>query len=193
MKDIKRYEGLYGITSCGEVWSYKSKKFLKQEKKDNGYLRVNLYKNKISKHYYTHKLVAQAYIPNLENKLYVKHKDGNLLNNSFQNLEWTDREEEEKEINEFKLSVFGVFFKKECLYVGYSSNIEKYLNSIEILEYYEKEIQKENPNIKKLAFELFYSKHYKECEIIIFERGLTAQEVLNSKKNYIDKLKPLFN
>ena len=192
MKDIKGYEGLYAITSCGEVWSYKSKKFLKQEKKDNGYLRVNLYKNKTSKHYYTPKLVAQADVPNLENKLYVKHKDGNLLNNSFQNLEWSDREEI---INKFELSfsVFGVFFKKECLWIGYSSNIEKYLNSIEILEYYEKEIQKENPNIKRLAFELFYSKHYKECEIIIFERGLAAQEVLNSKKNYIDKLKPLFN
>ena len=29
MKDIKGYEGLYAITSCGKVWSYHSKKFLK--------------------------------------------------------------------------------------------------------------------------------------------------------------------
>ena len=28
MKDIKGYEGLYAITSCGRVWSYKRKKFL---------------------------------------------------------------------------------------------------------------------------------------------------------------------
>lgn len=29
MKDIKGYEGLYAITSCGKVWSYKRNKFLK--------------------------------------------------------------------------------------------------------------------------------------------------------------------
>jgi hypothetical protein len=29
MKDIVGYEGLYAITSCGKVWSYKSKRFIK--------------------------------------------------------------------------------------------------------------------------------------------------------------------
>lgn len=28
MKDIKGYEGLYAVTSCGKIWSYKRKKFL---------------------------------------------------------------------------------------------------------------------------------------------------------------------
>lgn len=28
MKDIQGYEGLYAITSCGKVWSYRRKKFL---------------------------------------------------------------------------------------------------------------------------------------------------------------------
>lgn len=29
MRDVVGFEGLYGITSCGRVWSYKAKKFLK--------------------------------------------------------------------------------------------------------------------------------------------------------------------
>ena len=32
MKDIKNYEGLYAITEDGQVWSYRSKKFLKPQK-----------------------------------------------------------------------------------------------------------------------------------------------------------------
>ena len=28
MKDIPGFEGEYAVTSCGKVWSYKSKKFL---------------------------------------------------------------------------------------------------------------------------------------------------------------------
>ena len=41
MRDIQGYEGLYGITSCGRVWSYRSQKFLKP-KINKGYLRVEL-------------------------------------------------------------------------------------------------------------------------------------------------------
>jgi hypothetical protein len=42
MKDITGFEGLYAITTCGKVWSYRSKKFLKPYKNANGYHRVNL-------------------------------------------------------------------------------------------------------------------------------------------------------
>lgn len=45
MKDIKEYEGIYGITSCGRVWSYRRKKFLKPCVDKQGYLIVNLCKN----------------------------------------------------------------------------------------------------------------------------------------------------
>ena len=66
-------------------------KILKPRKHTNGYARVILCKNK--KHYdrYIHRLVAQAFIPNINNLSEVNHKDENKLNNFVENLEWCDR------------------------------------------------------------------------------------------------------
>ena len=90
MKDIVGYEGLYAITTEGEVWSYKSKKFLKPGVSHKGYLFVNLCKNWYVKCVRVHRLVATAYIPNPENHPQVNHKDENKTNNCLQNLEWCD-------------------------------------------------------------------------------------------------------
>lgn len=88
MRDIKDYEGLYGITSCGKVWSYRSKKFLKPSKDKYGYLYVILCVNCERKKYLIHRLVAMAYIPNPNSLPTVNHKDENKTNNSINNLEW---------------------------------------------------------------------------------------------------------
>lgn len=90
MKDVQNYEGLYAVTSCGKVYSYKSKKFLKPHKIKSGYLQVHLYKNGEQKTYYIHRLVAEAYLPNPEGLSQVNHKDENKENNALPNLEWCD-------------------------------------------------------------------------------------------------------
>lgn len=90
MKDIKGYEGLYAITPEGEVYSYKSKKFLKPGTNHKGYLFVNLCKNGKVKCVRVHRLVAMAYLPNPDSLPQVNHKDENKTNNCLQNLEWCD-------------------------------------------------------------------------------------------------------
>ena len=88
MKDIKGYEGLYAITSCGKVWSYRAQKFLKPVKDKDGYLCVNLTVKRKAKHCAIHRLVAEAYIPNPENKTDINHIDENKEHNYISNLEW---------------------------------------------------------------------------------------------------------
>lgn len=88
MTPIKDFEQLYCIDENGNVWSFKSNKFLTQQKNEGGYYYVTLYKEGKSYHKYVHRLVAETFIPNLDNLLQVNHKDENKNNNNINNLEW---------------------------------------------------------------------------------------------------------
>lgn len=90
MKDIKGFEGLYAVTSCGRVWSYKKQKFLSLNKnRNNGYYYVHLYKDgKCIKSKQVHRLLAETYLPNPDNLTQVNHKDENKEHNYLNNLEW---------------------------------------------------------------------------------------------------------
>ena len=90
MKDVVGYEGLYAVTSCGKIWSYRRQKFLEPSTNKKGYFQVVLYKNGKPKTHKVHRIVAEAYIPNLDNLPQINHKDENKTNNCLQNLEWCD-------------------------------------------------------------------------------------------------------
>lgn len=96
-KDIKGYEGLYQVSNLGRVKSLKHLKeyFLTYRIEGKGYASVALFKGTVSsrKSYKVHRLVADAFIPNPENKPQINHKDGNKLNNSVENLEWVTNQE----------------------------------------------------------------------------------------------------
>lgn len=92
-KDIKEYEGKYQISNLGNVKALdykrtKKEKILKPRINSTGYMVVNLYKNAKFKTFKIHRLIAQAFIINPENKPCINHIDGNKLNNSIDNLEW---------------------------------------------------------------------------------------------------------
>ena len=52
-----------------------------------------LYKNNIRKVLRVHRLVAETFIPNKENKPFINHIDGNKQNNVISNLEWCTNKE----------------------------------------------------------------------------------------------------
>lgn len=54
----------------------------------NGYLTVDLYKDNKPHKVTVHRLLAEAFIPNPENKPCIDHKDGNRQNNALSNLRW---------------------------------------------------------------------------------------------------------
>jgi len=86
-KEVNNYKGLYWISNRGRVKNSKGK-ILKPTIQVNGYYKVNLIKNKISKNHTIHRLVAEAFIPNPDNLTEINHKDENKVNNAADNLEW---------------------------------------------------------------------------------------------------------
>lgn len=91
-KDIKGFEGLYGVSKDGKVWSYTLNKTIAQEKTTrSNYMYVKLFRNNKAKHCSVHRLVAEAYIPNPDNLPEVDHIDRDILNNNVENLRWVTR------------------------------------------------------------------------------------------------------
>ena len=79
----------YLIDENGQIFNTKTNKYLKGSIKNTGYKMALLSIDGKKKDYAIHRLVAEAFIPNPNNKPVVNHKDGNKLNNCVSNLEWT--------------------------------------------------------------------------------------------------------
>jgi hypothetical protein len=93
-KDIPGYEGLYQVSSFGNVRSLNyrrtgKKQILKQRINDKGYYRIDLRKGNNKKQYGAHQLVMMAFENHIPNgvDMVVNHKDNNPLNNHKDNLE----------------------------------------------------------------------------------------------------------
>ena len=85
----------YSINENGEVRNDTTGNIKKPtENKTNGYLVYDLYEGNKRTKVPVHRLVAEAFIPNPENKPTVDHKDGNRKNNAISNLRWASYSEQ---------------------------------------------------------------------------------------------------
>ena len=118
-KNIPNFEG-YQVSNLGNVRSLKHKKthYLKGEKLKKGYIRVDLRKDNKRYRKMVHRLVAEAFIPKVENKNLVLHKvavlDGGK--NNVDNLYWGDEQDNTNDtIRDGHLVNNGYLCKKRVL------------------------------------------------------------------------------
>lgn len=83
----------YEVSNLGNVRNMKTDKLLNLTKHSNGYIRITLSKNRKTKKFYVHRLVATMFIPNTDGLKEVNHIDFNRENNSVENLEWVSHKD----------------------------------------------------------------------------------------------------
>lgn len=92
-KPIKGYENIYEISDLGRIKSLKTNKIRKTLISKRGYYTCSLCKHGKHKTFSIHRLLLEAFVPNLQNKPCVDHIDGNRLNNKLSNLRWCTHKE----------------------------------------------------------------------------------------------------
>lgn len=104
-KNVENYKGIYQISSKGRVkslrrkrkpYGYLAERILKNRPQSTGYNAVHLCKDGLVSNVNVHRLVAEAFIYNSDNKVCVNHKDGIKINNKVGNLEWCSYSENMK-------------------------------------------------------------------------------------------------
>ena len=117
----------YQISNLGRIKSTVGKEKILKTWINKGYYSVSLMKDKVQKNHLIHRLVAQAFIPNPENKLEVNHIDGDTKNFNISNLEWSTHSEN---IHHSKnISKNGSVISRQKILEIYNANQYKTVNN----------------------------------------------------------------
>jgi hypothetical protein len=131
-RDVPGYEGLYQVSSDGMVRSvdrtvlrsdgtyrFYASQVLNIYEGKSGYMHVILHKDGKRKNMYVHRMVADAFIPKMDGKDVVNHKDYDRRNNTVNNLEWcTCRENIHHSLGHMRKPHSGAKYMGHCMVRG---------------------------------------------------------------------------
>ena len=166
---IPGFEQKYMISSLGFVKNIKTNRLLQARITNKGYNRSRLYKNSTNiKDYPVHRLVANAFIPNPQDKPYVNHKNFNKLDNRAENLEWVTPQENSFYTNEHNgpNSIRGVKNWKAKLTVDNVLEIRRLAQNGIQTKYIVKQFGISRIHVRNIVKKKSW-KHLKEEEVLI--------------------------
>lgn len=105
----------YEVSNLGEVRNKFTHRTLSTYM-NGGYKCVCLFLNGRDKQCRVHRLVAEAFIPNEENKPQINHKNGNKTDNRVENLEWATNSENIR--HRYYSLGLGLMRKVKCVETG---------------------------------------------------------------------------
>lgn len=110
-KDVVGFEDYFQISNLGRLFSKRSNKILKLHTNKSGYVSLATKiggRQGINHCFKLHRVVAEAFLHNPDNKPEVNHKDGIKSNNIVTNLEWSTKSENIQHCNNLGLKRVGI-------------------------------------------------------------------------------------
>ena len=156
-RPVVGYEGLYEVSDWGNVRSVQrtiktstgerkyKERLLTLYKKENNYYIVSLWNAGVGKYKFVHKLVAEAFIPNPENKPTVNHINHIRTDNRIENLEWATIPEQFDDIWKAIRKNYPSYSKKVYKYSADGKLISIYPSTMEV----ERELGISNGSVSK--------------------------------------------
>ena len=125
-RPVTGFEGYYEVSNLGDVRSVEREvredaprvlagRVRKPHVTPFGYLRLQLTREAAKTNVFVHRLVADAFVPKVEGKPEVNHKDGDKLNNRAENLEWATRSENNQHAYETGLNRSQAKYVVQCV------------------------------------------------------------------------------